>query len=104
MLPKILPEWIWRPTLEKVASRSLPNMPLCAENTAPAMLFTLPRGCLQSRFGLDFVSLSAPFSGPWALKNRPRVEKKTYQKNLKNLHCKSCSQTSKMTSEMGWGK
>ena len=27
MLPRILLEWIWRPTLEKVASRSLPDMP-----------------------------------------------------------------------------
>ena len=101
MLSRILPEWIWRPTLEKVVSRSLPDMPKCVENTAPAMLFTYPRECLQSPFGLHFGSLLAPFSGPWAFKSRLRVEKKAFRKNLKKRPCKRCSNTSKMTSKMG---
>ena len=53
-------------------------------------------------FGVHFGSLSAPFWGPSALKSRLRIEKKVFRKNLKNLHCKRCSKTSKMTSKMGW--
>ena len=101
MLPKILPEWIRRPTLEKVASRTLPDMPQCVEDTAPAMLFTLPRGCLQTRFGLHFCLLSAPFSEPWALKSRLNLEKKACPKNLENMCCENGSKTSEITSKTG---
>ena len=68
------------------------------------MLFTLPRGCLQTRFGLHFGLLSAPFSGPWALKSRLSLEKKACPKNLENMCCENCSKTSEMTSKTGWWK
>ena len=86
MLPRIPPEWVWRPGLEKVASRTLPEPPSCAEIIAPAILFTLPRGCPQDRFGLHFGSILAPFWAPWAPKSRPRGEKEAFPKSIKKIH------------------
>ena len=101
MLPRTPPEWVWRPGLEKVASRTLPETPLCAENIAPAMLFTLPRGCPQARFCLHFSSILGAFWAPLAPKSRPRTEKDAFQKNIKKRHRKRCPKGTKMTSQMG---
>ena len=87
--------------MEKVASRTLPETPLCAKNIAPAMVFTLPTGYPQVRFGLHFVFIFAPFWPPVAPQGRSRDEKEPFQKSLKKRHGKGCPKVSKMTSEMG---
>ena len=83
MLPRTPPEWVLRPSPEKVASRTLPQTLSYAENTAPAMLFTLPPGYLQGHFWLHFASLLAPFWAPSAPKSRPKGEKEAFQKSKK---------------------
>ena len=83
MLPRTPPEWVLRPSLEKVASRTLPQTLSCDENTAPAMLFTLPTGCPQARFGLHFGSILGAFWAPWAPKSRPRGGEEAFQKSNK---------------------
>ena len=64
----------------------LPDSPresrMC-ENATPAMHFTLPSECLQTRFGFHFGPLSPPFSGPGAPKSRPRIKKRPSKKTFK---------------------
>ena len=80
MPPKTLPKTVWRPSLEKVASQTLPETPLCAENITPAMLFTLPTGYPQPPFRLHFGSILGAFWAPLAPKSRPRREKEAFKK------------------------
>ena len=95
MLFRTSPEWVWRLSLEKIASRTFSENLLCTENTAPAMLFTLLRGCSQARFGFHFGSILAPFWVPWAPKNRPRTEKKASQKNIEKYIAKDAPKPQK---------
>ena len=104
MLPRTPPEWVWRPGLEKVASRTLPEPPSCAENIAPAILFTLPRRCPQDRFGLHFGSILAPFWAPWAPKSRPRGEKDAFQKSINKKTAEKVIQSRKKEPQKGLGK
>ncbi len=99
MLPRTPPEWVWRPGLEKVASRTLPETPLCAENIAPAMLFTLPRGCPWVRFGLHFNPISEAFWSPLATKSRPGGEQEIFLKSLKKRYRKRCPKVFKITTK-----
>ena len=78
MLPRTPPEWVWRPSVEKVASRTLPETPLCAENITPAMVFTLPTGYPQVRFGLHFGFIFEPFWPPVARQGRSRGDKEPF--------------------------
>ena len=61
IVSRTLPEWVSRPSLEKVVSWTFPETPLCAEILAPAMLLTLPRGCPQACFGFHLDSFGLPF-------------------------------------------
>ena len=70
MRPMTPPKRVWRPGLEKVASQTLPKIPLYRENTAPTMLFTLPRGRPQSHFYANFGSILKPKLGPCKLRFR----------------------------------
>ncbi len=81
MLPRTPPEWVLRPSLEKVASRTLPQTLSCDENTAPGMLFTLRTGYLQAHFWLHFGSLLGTFGAQNSPKRRKRGLPKRHQKN-----------------------
>ena len=104
MLPRTPPGWVWRPSQEKGVSRTLLETPLCAENIAPAMVFTHSRGCPQARFGLHFGSIWALFWAPLAPKSRPRDEKEGFQKSIKKCLPKRCPKGSKMISKRASSK
>ena len=87
VLSNIFPEWIRRPTLEKVAFRPLPDMPQCVENTTPAKLFVLPRGRLQTRFGLNCISAYCRL--PFRDLGRSKVAS-VYKKRLARKTLKTC--------------
>ena len=95
MLPKTPPKRVWRPSLEKVASRTLPETPLCAENIAPAMLFTLPRRCPQPSFRLHFGSHWEAFWVPLASQSRLIGEKEAFRKSIKKGIEKGVSKSQK---------
>ena len=102
MHSKISPKRVWRHSLKKVASRALPETSPYASRTVPAMVFTLPKRCLQAPFCLHFGSISEPFGHL----GRPKVTqgaKKTppKKKNIKKRLQKRCPKVSKMTSKMG---
>jgi len=99
MLPRTPPEWVRRPSLEKVTSRTLPETPICAENMAPAMVFTLPRGCPQAPFGLYFGYVLGAFWPPWAPKPRPRSEKDAFKKGIEKALPKRCLKVPSEASE-----
>ena len=92
MLPKTPPKRVWRRSLEKVASRTLPETSPYASRTVPAMLFTLPRGCPQARFWLHFGSLLATCGA----QKSPKERKRGLPKKLQNTTPKKVPLGAKM--------
>ena len=93
MLPGTLPERVWRRSLEKVASQSLPETSPYASRTINTMVFSLPRGYPQAPFGLHFGSILGAFWAPLAPKSRPGSEKDTSKKTSKNYSEKNASRS-----------
>ena len=54
MLPGTPPERVWRRSLEKIASQSLPETPSYASRAVNTMVFSLPRKYPEAPFGLHF--------------------------------------------------
>ncbi len=86
--PKRHPKRVWRRSLEKVASRTLPETSPYASRTVPAMVFTLPRRCPRAPFGLHFASVLGAF---WRHFGHPKSPKER-KRSLHKKHQKTCIQ------------
>ena len=95
MLFGTLPERVWRRSLEKIASQSLPETPSYASRAVNTMVFSLPRKYPEALFGLHFGFILEAFWLPLVPKSRPGSEKGTSKKNIEKRLRKKCLQVSK---------
>ena len=95
MLPGTLPESVWRRSLEKVASRSLPETSPYASRTIKTMVFALPTRRLWEAFWLPFGHLGRPKVG----QKRKRDLQKNSKKTTRILRPPGLQNDSKMTSK-----
>ena len=82
MLPGTPPERVWRRSLEKIVSQSLPETPSYASRAVNTMVFSLPRKYHEAPFELHFGSI---LEASWPLlvpTSRPGSEKGTSKKNI----------------------
>ena len=86
MLPGTPPERVWRRSLEKIASQSLPETPSYASRTINTMVFSLPRKYPEAPFGLHFGSILEAFwcpkVGQGVKKAPPKKHRKTTPKKM----------------------
>ena len=95
MLPGTPPEKVWRRSLEKIASQSLPETPSYASRAVNTMVFSLPRRYPEAPFGLHFGSILEAFWPPLVPKSRPGSEKGTSKKDIEKRLRNKCFQVPK---------